>query len=104
MVDQPAANENFAGRGLLQSGDHAQKSGLAGARGTQEDQELAFASYQIYVVNCSEFALFKYLGKVACFNDGHRPSLFVPLKDTLVFLLCCRSEERRVGKECIAVW
>ena len=52
-----SANANLAGRGYFQAGDHAQQCGLPRSRGTEEDQELAFASFQIHVVDCAEFSL-----------------------------------------------
>src|SRR5712692_11904788 len=57
VVDDFAADEDLAGGRRLQAGDHAQESGLPGTRRSQEDQELALAGFQIYVVDCSQFTL-----------------------------------------------
>src|SRR6185312_2195009 len=44
VIDDPPTNQDFAGRGCLQAGDHTQESGFPGTRRSQENQKLAFAS------------------------------------------------------------
>src|SRR5215472_18365026 len=61
IVHYFAANQDFAGRGCFQAGDHAQESGFPGTRRSQENQKLAFARFQIYFVYGSELSFFKYL-------------------------------------------
>jgi len=58
IIHHLPANQDFAGRRVLQSGDHPQKSGLPGTRRSQENHKLAFSDFQIYFVNCSELSLF----------------------------------------------
>src|SRR6266568_8349693 len=88
IVDHAAADEDFAGRGRFESGDHTQKRGLPGAGRPQEDQKLALASFQIHIVNSSEFSFFEYFCQIARDNDSHRvPVLLFPSgKNTLVLL------------------
>src|SRR6266849_1911105 len=88
IVDHAAADEDFARRGRFESGDHPQKSGFSGAGRPQEDQKLALASFQIHIVNSSEFSFFEYFCQVARDNDSHRvPVLLFPSgKNTLVLL------------------
>src|SRR6185312_2219489 len=61
-VDNLSTDKNLAGRGILQAGDHAQKSGLPRTGRSQEDQKLSFASFQTYVVYCSGFPFLEDLG------------------------------------------
>ena len=77
IVHHFAANKDFAGRGGFQAGDHPQERGFPGTRRSQENQKLAFASFQVYFVNCSELSLFKYFGQFSCFNDGHSVPQFI---------------------------
>src|SRR5712691_13466678 len=88
VVNHASADEDFAGRGSFQSGDHPQQSGFPGARGPEENQKLAFASLEVHVVDGSELAFFEYLCQIPCLDDSHRaPVLSFPSgKDALVFV------------------
>src|SRR6476660_339769 len=79
VVHHLAANQDFAGRRVLQAGDHAQESGLPGARRPQENQKLAFAGLQIYIVDCSQLSFFEYLGQFPGLNDGHSVLVYLNL-------------------------
>src|SRR5438270_4381682 len=74
IVYHVPADKDFAGRGGLQAGDHPQERGFSGTRRPQKNQKLAFASFQVYFINCSELSLFKYLGQFPRFNNGHSGS------------------------------
>src|SRR5690349_21436574 len=71
IVHHFAANKDFAGRGRFQAGDHPQERGFPGTRRSQENQKLAFTSFQVHFIYRSELSLFKYLGQFPGFNDGH---------------------------------
>src|SRR6266852_787311 len=88
VVNHSSADEDFAGRGSFQSGDHPQQSGFPGARGPEENQKLAFASFKVHVVNGSELSFFEYLCQIPRLNDSHRCPVrsFPSGKDTLVFV------------------
>src|SRR5229473_5314024 len=88
VVNHSSADEDFAGRGSFQSGDHPQQSGFPGARGPEENQKLAFASLKVHVVDGSELSFFEYLCQIACLNDSHRAPVrsFPSGKDALVFV------------------
>src|SRR5205814_3720206 len=51
VVDDAAADEDVAGGRLLEAGDHAQEGGFSGARGAEEDEELALPALQVDVVD-----------------------------------------------------
>src|SRR5882762_3429081 len=88
IVDDLAADEDFAGRRRFQPGDHPQESRFSGARGPEENQKLAFASLKVHVVDGSELSFFEYLCQIACLNDSHRALVrsFPPGKDAFVFV------------------
>src|SRR6185437_14223967 len=88
VVHHAAANEDFAGRGCFQAGDHAKESCLPGTRRSQENQELAFVALEIYIVYCALLSLFEYFGQVTCLNNSHpSPVLLESGKHALVLLL-----------------
>src|SRR5207245_8863183 len=74
VIDDRAANEDLAGRGLLQAGDHAQPGGLAGTRWPQEDEELAFPGHQINLVDRPQLALLEDFRQTPGFDNRHRRS------------------------------
>src|SRR5947208_15443230 len=60
FVNHSSADEDFAGRGSFQSGDHPQQSSLSGARGHEENEKLTFARLEVNVVDSSELSFFPY--------------------------------------------
>ena len=50
----PLADQDFAAARLLKAGDHAQRRGLAAARGPKERQELARLNHQIDIAHGSD--------------------------------------------------
>ena len=46
MLDAGAVETDFSRGGFLESGDHAQRGGLAAARGTEQGEELAAREVQ----------------------------------------------------------
>src|SRR5260370_21656537 len=87
VVNHSPADEDFAGRGSFQSSYHPQKSSFPRAGGPEENQKLAFASFEVHVVDGSELSFFEYLCQIACLNDSHRfPALLFPYVNyTFVF-------------------
>src|SRR5207302_10897394 len=72
VVDHAAANEDVAGRGRFQSGDHAQQCGLPGAGWAEKDQKLAFASFQVHAVYGSESSCLENLCQIPSLNNSHQ--------------------------------
>ena len=72
VVDQTAADVHLALGDLLQAGDHAQGSGLAAARGADEDDEFLILDLQVEVGNRRSGSARIDLVNVLAANRSHR--------------------------------
>src|SRR6266542_203701 len=71
VVDDAAADEDVAGGGLLEAGDHPQERGFSGARGAEEDEELALSALQVDVVDGADVSAFEDFGELSGLYDRH---------------------------------
>ena len=62
IVDDLSADEDFAGGRIFEAGDHAEESGFAGAGGAEENEKLAFASFEGDIVYGTEMTFFEDFG------------------------------------------
>jgi hypothetical protein len=78
VVDNTIADAHLAARDLLQSGDHAQRRGLAAARRADEADELAIFDVQVQVVDGECAAAVVPLGQIVEDYAGHDTLLISP--------------------------
>src|SRR6266508_5958728 len=71
VIDNAAADENFARCGLFEAGDHAQERGLARAGRAEEDEELALPALQINIDDGADVTALENLRELAGLDDCH---------------------------------